>query len=231
MIDNELILSDDEYNLINKLNERLPSVKKTNTENRSFSDEYPTPGSETDSISPTNFNHTSHAALNFNYADQFESLLKSNASSSYEVDSIENWLDNIQNNRKINPVNRTNSLKNGFMSLKVKPLRASRKLDPTANQFSQEHYLQSKKRSSSSTSFHPACNFLKIIEKPVQRLNKDQQARQVIRTSSITIDINDPDSAGKAVNGNGQIKIEKKIRLNYARPQDFSSVLNFGTLC
>ena len=32
-------------------------------------------------------------------------------------------------------------------------------------------------------------------------------------------------------NFNNSIKIEKKIRLNYNRPQNFNSILNFGTLC
>jgi len=115
------------------------------------------------------------------------------------------------------------------MSLKFKPQRTSRKLTTnTVSQFIHGAYGQPKKRSSSSTSFQPACNFIKIIEKPVHNDHK----QRVVRTNSITIDINDPSSTLSNVgNDNGQIKIEKKIRLNYARPHNYSSVLNFGTLC
>ena len=56
------------------------------------------------------------------------------------------------------------------------------------------------------------------------------------------IDINDDPNGGRMFNTNinsinkkknfkNEIKIEKKIRLNYNRPQDLNSILNFGTLC
>lgn len=215
LIEDEFSLNDDDYHLINQLNEQLP------VDNNSLSDEYNARSSE--SLSPPTFklNEDPNNANKFNYKDEVDSLFKSNTSSSYEIDTIENWLDNLKLQQ---PLNKTSSFKNGFMSLKAKPQRNHRQ---KLTSFHQENYLHSKKRSSSSTSFQPVCNFLKIIEKPAQP--------QPTRTNSITIDINGSNEPSrlfnKTVNDNAQIKIEKKIRLNYHRPQNLNSILNFGTLC
>lgn len=211
MIENEFGLNDEDYNLINQLSGH------TLNDNESFSDEYNVRSSE--SISPANFKFIDEKP-NFNYENEIDSLFKSTDATNYEIDNIENWLDSFTSSQ-IQP--KSDSFKNGFLSLKVKPQRhAARR----ATNYNQENYLESKKRSSSSTSFQPAVNFLKIIDKPIRT-----------RTNSITIDINDPASSGKHRSLNNkhldssQIKIEKKIRLNYNRPQDINSILNFGTLC
>lgn len=209
-------------------------------DNESLSDEYLNRHSS-ESISPSNFNHrqnSNHMQSQHRYAFEDDSLFKSNTNSnnvysSYEVDNIENWLDSISN-LKIQPsksASNHNSFKNGFLSLKVKPQRNTQRVSRNTFQHPSDQLLQPKKRSSSSTSFQPACNYLQIVEKSPQ---------VPTRTNSITIDINDNSSLSSKMadrsmnsfnNSNPHIKIEKKIRLNYQRPHDPNSILNFGTLC
>ena len=176
------------------------------------------------SISPNNFkfiedddmDEESPERVNkkFDFDDEVNSLFKSNASSSYEVDNIynsRNWLDSLER-----PKNIEYNFKNGFLSLKLKP----NKKTATANKVFQNNlnldlpnYNVKKKRSSSSTSFQQGATYPKGFIKHESKNN--QQALN-------NYALNDP---------HAHIKIEKKIKLNYRRPQNLNSILNFGTLC
>ena len=175
------------------------------------------------SISPNNFkfiedddmDEQSPERINkkFDFDDEVNSLFKSNASSSYEVDNIYNsgnWLDSLER-----PKNIEYNFKNGFLSLKLKPSKKSGTNKVLQNNLNLDlpSYTVKKKRSSSSTSFQQGAAYAKGFIKHESKNN--QQALN-------NYALNDP---------HAHIKIEKKIKLNYRRPQHLNSILNFGTLC
>ena len=170
-----------------------------------------------------------------NFDDDVESIFISDTSDSL-LELNMTHLNDDKNKFKVIKKSYDNLNNNGFMSLKHPQAKkheiisspsssssSSRPADKTNN-------FHHHKRSSSSSTYNNNYNtYNHNPSKPatqISTLHLDINKNRITKTNSTNLEAFLRDE-----NNNNNIKIEKKICLNYRKPQNFNALLNFGTLC
>lgn len=202
--------------------------------------------SELDDYNENRFNDEDY---DYDYNGSYSKSDTSESLNGLKMSNLNFSVINTETSQNINNINKYNS--NGFSSLrnnsnnKPKPnvFTLSHRLNNLNNQQLKSNLYEQKKlekelfgdnrqkRSSSTSSTGQQSHVVKLIDNKKNQSTQHYQQQlpqhnyQQHQAKHNTIQL------ARKENEFNNIKIEKKIRLNYNRPQNFNSILNFGTLC